>query len=209
MKSTIEFIKKYSLVILAITVCSLSLFQISCGNQSEPRKVNIGKSDIEKSESDRLNTLNAYVQLQQKDSIIKLLNRRLENEKANTATQKADARKQHVLNDSLQTRYEREKSLNTCEDLVLGLKVEIVEKDSVIGSLDSEINDYSSEVKELEGKVDIQKGVIDSKQNLIACKDSTISYYKTQKKKTDFWNKVKIKVAGAVILIETIGLILK
>ena len=209
MKSTIEFIKKYSLVILAITVCSLSLFQISCGNQSEPQKVNVDQSDIEKSESDRLNTLKAYTQLQQKDSIIKLLNRRLDNEKANTATQKADARKQHVLNDSLQTRYEREKSLNTCEDLVLGLKIEIVEKDSVIESLDSEINDYSSEVKELEEKVDIQKGVIDSKQKLIVCKDSTINFYKTQKKKTDFWNQVKIKVAGAIILIETIGLILK
>ena len=209
MKSTIEFIKKYSLVILAITVCSLSLFQISCGNQSEPQKVNVDQSDIEKSESDRLNTLKAYTQLQQKDSIIKLLNRRLDNEKANTATQKADARKQHVLNDSLQTRYEREKSVNTCEDLVLGLKIEIVEKDSVIESLDSEINDYSSEVKELEEKVDIQKGVIDSKQKLIVCKDSTINFYKTQKKKTDFWNQVKIKVAGAIILIETIGLILK
>ena len=186
MKSTIEFIKKYSLVILAITVCSLSLFQISCGNQSEPQQVNIDQSDKEKSESDRLNTLKAYAQLQQKDSIIKLLNARLENEKVNTATQKANARKQHALNDSLQTRYEKEKSLNTCEDLVRGLKFEITEKDSIIESLDSEIENYSCEVKQLEVKVDIQKSVIDSKQNLIACKDSTIVYYKTQKKKTDF-----------------------
>ena len=209
MKSTIEFIKKYSLVILAITVCSLSLFQISCGNQSEPQLVNIDQSDKEKSESDRLNTLKAYAQLQQKNSIIKLLNVRLENEKVNTATQKADARKQHVLNDSLQTRYEKEMSLNTCEDLVRGLKFEINEKDSVIGSLDSEIENYSCEIKELEEKVDIQKSVIDSKQNLIACKDSTINFYKTQKMKTDFWNKVKIKVAGAIVFIETIGLILK
>jgi hypothetical protein len=209
MKSTIEFIKKYSLVILAITVCSLSLFQISCGNQSEPQQANIDQSDKEKSESDRLNTLKAYAQLQQKDSIIKLLNRRLDNEKANTATQKADARKQHLLNDSLQTWYERDKNLSTCEDLVRGLKFEIIEKDSVIESLDSEIENYSCEVKELAEKVDIQKGVIDSKQNLIACKDSTINFYKVQKKKTDFWNKVKIKAAGVVILIETIGLILK
>ena len=209
MKSTIEFIKKYSLVILAITVCSLSLFQISCGNQSEPQQVNIDQSDKEKSESDRLNTLKAYAQLQQKDSIIKLFNARLENEKVNTATQKANARKQHALNDSLQTRYEKEKSLNTCEDLVRGLKFEITEKDSIIESLDSEIENYSCEVKQLEVKVDIQKSVIDSKQNLIACKDSTIVYYKTQKKKTDFWNQVKVKVAGVVILIETIGLILK
>ena len=209
MKSTIEFIKKYSLVILAITVCSLSLFQISCGNQSEPQLVNIDQSDKEKSESDRLNTLKAYAQLQQKDSIIKLSNARLENEKENTAIQKADARKQHVLNDSLQTRYEREKSLSTCEDLVRGLKFEITEKDSVIESLDSEIENYSCEVKALEVKVDIQKGIIDSKQNLIACKDSTINFYKTQTKKTDFWNKVKIKAAGVIIFIETIGLLLK
>ncbi len=209
MKTTIEFIKKYSLVILAITVCSLSLFQISCGNQSKPQQVSNDQSDREKSESDRLNTLKAYAQLQQKDSMIKLLNTRLENEKANTATQKADARKQHILNDSLQARYEREKSLNTCEDLVLGLKLEITEKDSVIKSLDSEINDYSSEVKELAEKVDIQAGVIDSKQNLIVFKDSVILAYKTQKKKTDLWNQVKIKVAGAIVLFETIGLVLK
>jgi hypothetical protein len=209
MKSTIEFIKKYSLVILAITVCSLSLFQISCGNQSEAQQANIDQSDKEKTESDRLNTLKAHAQLQQKDSIIKLLNTRLENEKVNTATQKADARKQHVLNDSLQTRYEKEKSLNTCEDLVRGLKFEITEKDSVIESLDSEIQNYSCEVKELEEKVDIQKGILDSKQNLIACKDSTINFYKTQTKKTDFWNKVKIKAAGVIIFIETIELLLK
>jgi len=209
MKTTIEFLKKYSLVILAITVCSLSLFQISCGNQSKPQHVNVGQSDREKSESDRLNTLKAYAQLQQKDSIIKLLNKKLENEKAKTATQKADVRKQHVLNDSLQNRYEREKSLNACEDLVQGLRFETTEKDSVIRSLDFEIDNLNCEVKALESKVDIQTGIIDSKQNLIACKDSTINFYKTQKKKTNFWNQVKIKVAGAIIFIETIGLILK
>ena len=71
------------------------------------------------------------------------------------------------------------------------------------------VESYSCEVKELEEKVDIQKGIIDSKQNLIACKDSTINLFKAQKKKTDFWNQVKIKIVGAVVLIETIGLILK
>ena len=89
------------------------------------------------------------------------------------------------------------------------MKLEAIEKDSVIESLDSEIENYSCEVKELEEKVDIQKGIIDSKQNLIACKDSTIADYKIQKKKTDFWNKVKIKAAGVIIFIETIGLLLK
>jgi chromosome segregation ATPase len=147
--------------------------------------------------------------LNQKDSTIKLLNSKLAKEKANTATQKAEANKQHILNDSLQERFEKEKNLSTCEDLVQGLKVEIIEKDSTIESLDSEIKNYSCEVEELEGKVDIQKSVIESKQELIAYKDSTINYYKTQKKKTDFWDNVKIKVAGVIIFIETIGLILK
>ncbi|MDD4991132.1 MAG: hypothetical protein PHR83_02760 [Paludibacter sp.] len=209
MKTTIEFLKKYSLVILAITVCSLSLFQISCGNQSKPQQADIDQSDKAKSKADSLYAVKAHTLLQEKDSIIKFLIAKLSNEKVNTETQKADARKQHILNDSLQNLFERDKDLSTCEDLVRGLKFEIIEKDSVIENLDSEINEYSSEVKELEEKVDIQKGVIDSKQKLIACKDSTINFYKTQKKKTNFWNQVKIKVAGAIVFIETIGLILK
>lgn len=197
------------MIFIALIIYSVFVFQKCDYKQETLQPATIDQRNINESKEDSLNTARATVFLCQKDSIIQTLKSKLAKEKANTAIQKADARKQHVLNDSLQTRYEREKSLNTCEDLVLGLKVEIVEKDSVIESLDSEINEYSSEVKELEEKVNIQKGVIDSKQNLIACKDSTLNFYKTQKKKTDFWNKVKIKVAGVVILIETIGLLLK
>jgi hypothetical protein len=209
MKTTIAFIKKYSLVILAITVCSLSLFQISCGKQSKPQQVNIDQSDKQKSESDRLKTVKVYALLYEKDSIIKVLNLKLTLEKNNTSAHKADARKQHVLNDSLQARYEKEKSLNTCEDLVQGLKFEVVEKDSIIENLETEIDTYSCEVKTLESKVDIQAGVIDSKQSLIASKDSIISVYNTQQKKKDFWTGVKTKAAGVIILIETIALLIK
>jgi hypothetical protein len=209
MKTTIEFLKKYSLVILAITVCSLSLFQISCANQSKPQQADIDQSDKEKSKADSLYTVKAHTLLKEKDSIIKSLIAKLANEKVNTATQKTDARKQHILNDSLQTRYEREKSLNACEDLVQGLRFETTEKDSVIRSLDFEIDNLNCEVKVLESKVDIQAGIIDSKQNLIASKDSAIQAYKIQQKKTGFWAEVKTKAAGVVILIETIALLIK
>ncbi len=209
MKTTIEFIKKYSLVILAITFCILSLFQTSCGNQSKPKSAINDQLNIEKSKTDSLNTVKACALLQEKDSIIEKLNLKLKVEKANTTIHKYEAQKQHILNDSLHARFERAKNLNNCEDLVLGLKVEIVEKDSIIESLDSEIENYSCKVTELEEKADIQKEIIESKQNLIAYKDSTIAYYKTQKNKTDFWNKVKIKLAGVVVLIETIVLIVK
>lgn len=209
MKTTIEFIKKYSLVILAITVCSLSLFQISCGNQSKAQQVNIDQSDKEKAKNDSLYTAKAFIQLHEKDSIITVLISKLAHEKANTATQKADARKQHVLNDTLQVRYQTEKSLNACEELAQGLESEIIEKDSVISSLEMENDYYSCEVKALKSKVDIQAGVIDSKQNQIAHKDSVIQVYKNQQKKTSFWAGVKTKAAGVVILIETIGLMLK
>ena len=169
----------------------------------------IDQRNINKSKEDSLISVRADILLNQKDSIISLLNSKRKKEKANTATQKAEALKQHSINDSLQTKYQMEKNHCTCEDLVRGLKVEIIKKDSVILSLDSEINNYSCEVKELEEKVDIQKDVIDSKHNLIAFKDSTITYYKNQKQKTDFWNRVKIKVAGVIIFIETIGLLIK
>lgn len=196
-------------IFLALIIYSVFLFQKCDSKQETPQPAAIDQRNKNDSKEDSLNTARANILLYQKDSIIQTLKSKLAKEKANTANQKAEANKQHILNDTLQSRFEKDKDLSTCEDLVRGLKFEIIEKDSVIGSLDSEIEKYSCEVKELEVKVDIQKGVIDSKQNLIACKDSTINFYKTQKKKTDFWNKVKIKVAGAVILIETIGLILK
>ncbi|MBP6635744.1 MAG: hypothetical protein KA177_07900 [Paludibacter sp.] len=209
MKNTIAILKKYALVILAVLICGFSMFQKCDSKQEIPKLATIDQRNINRSKEDSLSTARANILLCQKDSIIQTLKSKLAKEKTNTATQKAEANKQHNLNDTLQSRFERNKNLSTCEDLVQGLKFEIIEKDSVIESLDSEIENYSCEVKELEDKVDIQKGIIDSKQNLIACKDSTINFYKVQKKKTDFWNQVKVKVAGVVILIETIGLLLK
>lgn len=209
MKNIIAILKKYVLVILALLICGFSVFQKCDFRQETAQQATIDQRDINKSKEDSLNTARANILLCLKDSTIQTLKSKLAKEKANTATQKAEVDKQHILNDTLQARFERDKNLSTCEDLIGGLKLETNKKDSVIESLDSEIDNYSYEVKELEEKVDIQKGVIDSKQNLIACKDSTITNYKTQKKKTDFWNKVKIKVAGVVVLIETIGLLLK
>jgi hypothetical protein len=209
MKTTIEFIKKYSLVILAITFCILSLSQTSCGKQSKPQQTNIDQLNKEKSKTDNLNTVKAYALLQQKDSIIKMLNSKLKTEKVNTEKHRAEARKQHTLNDTLQARFGINKELSTCEDLVSGLKVEIIEKDSVIQSLDSQNVCYREQMNELNQKVDIQKGIIDSKQNLLAVKDSTINHLTAQKKRADFWNKVKIKAAGAVILFESIILLVK
>ena len=193
---------------LALIIYSVIVFQCDF-KQETPQPATIDQRNINKSKEDSLKTVRANILLNQKDSTIKLLNSKLAKEKAKTAIQKAEANKQHILNDSLQERFEKEKNLSDCEDLVQGLKLETVEKDSVIESLDSEIENYSCEVEELEGKVEIQNGVIESKQELIACKDSSINYYKTQKKKTDFWNDVKIKVAGVIIFIETIVLILK
>jgi len=199
---------KIIVMFLALIIYSVIVFQCDF-KQETPQPATIDQRNINKSKEDSLKTVRANILLNQKDSTIKLLNSKLAKEKANTAIQKAEANKQHILNDSLQERFEKEKNLSNCEDLVQGLKLETVEKDSVIESLDSEIENYSCEVEELEGKVEIQNGVIESKQELIACKDSSINYYKTQKKKTDFWNDVKIKVAGVIIFIETIVLILK
>jgi len=209
MKTTIEFIKKYSLVFLAITFCILSLLQTSCGNQPKPQQLNIDSIDKQKSKSDNLYTVKANILLQQKDSFIRVLHAKLAKEKANTAAQRAKANEQYILNDSLQAKYSRELSLSSCDELVQGLKVEINDKDSVIESFEVEIDNYASEVIQLEEKVIIQKGIIDSKQNLIESKDSTINFFKTQKKKSNFWNKIKIKAAGVIILVESIILLVK
>lgn len=199
---------KIIVMFLALIIYSVIVFQCDF-KQETPQPATIDQRNINKSKEDSLKTVRANILLNQKDSTIKLLNSKLAKEKANTGTQKAEVWKQHSINDSLQTKYQKEKNLSTCEDLVRGLKLETVEKDSVIESLDSEIDNYSCEVEELEGKVEIQKAVIESKQELIACKDSTITFYKVQKQKTDFWNNVKIKVAGVIIFIETIVLLLK
>lgn len=199
---------KIIVLFLALIIYSVIVFQCDF-KQETPQPATIDQRNINKSKQDSLNSDRANILLNQKDCTIKVLNSKLAKDKANTATQKAEANKQHILNNTLQSRFEKEMNLRTCEDLVRGLKVEIVEKDSIIESLDSEIENYTYEVEELEGKVEIQKGVIESKQELIACKDSTITYYMTQKQKTDFWNNIKIKVASVIIFIETIALLLK
>jgi hypothetical protein len=193
---------------LVVIISSVIVFQ-SNFIQEIPQQTTIDQRNTNKSKEDSLNTAKANILLCQKDSIIQVLKSKLSIGKINIVTQKNEANKQHILNDTLQFRFERNKNLSTCEDLVLGLKFEIIEKDSILESLDSEIENYSCEVKELDEKADILKGIIDNKQNLIACKDSTLTYYKTQKKKTDLWHNVRIRVAGVVILIETIVLLVK
>ena len=150
MKNTIAILKKYALVILAVLICGFSMFQKCDSKQETPQQATIDKQNINESKEDSLNTARANILLCQKDSIIQTLKSKLAKEKANTTTQKAEANKQHILNDTLQSRFEKGKDLSTCEDLVRGLKFEILEKDSVIESLDSEIESYSCEVKELE-----------------------------------------------------------
>jgi hypothetical protein len=207
--TTIEFIKKYSLVIIAITFCFISLFQISCANQSKPQQSNIDQLDKEKSKTDNLNTVKANKILQQKDSTIKALRSKLAIEKANTTMQRANAKKQRVLNDSLLAQHQREQSLNSCESLVQGLRTEISDKDSIIESLDCEIEICNTEIKTQEEKVAIQAGIINSKQNLIVFKDSVILTYQTQQKKQEQNNKLKAKIIGAGLLIKTIILLIK
>ncbi|MEI8087559.1 MAG: hypothetical protein WCG93_15220 [Paludibacter sp.] len=209
MKNTFEFLKKYALIIIATSILLLFAFQKCENKQVITQNDSVVQSDKDMSKADSLNTINANIQLDKKDSIIASLNVKLFNEKANTKNQKADANKQHVVNDSLQARFEREKNLDTCEDLANGLGLEISEKDSVIASLDSQVENYANETKELNDKAEIQSLVIASKQNLVTSKDSTIAYYKTQNKKNDLWNGVKIKAAGVLIIIETVALLLK
>ncbi len=209
MKNTFEFFKKFALIIIASSIFFAFVFQKCENKEVITQNDNVVQSDKAMSKADSINTINAYALLCKKDSIIASLNVKLNNEKANTKTQREDANKQHVVNDSLQARFEREKNLDTCEDLANGLGLEISEKDSVIASLDSQVENYSNETKELTDKAEIQFLVIASKQNLVTSKDSLIAYYKTQIKKNNLWNGVKIKVAGVLIFIETVALLLK
>jgi len=209
MKNTIALFKKYFLVIVAVLICGFSVFQKCDSKLNTLQPATVDQSNINKSKEDSLKTVRANILLNRKDSIIQILNSKLANEKANTATLKAVASKLHKLNDTIQSRFEKDKDLSTCEDLVQGLKLEILGKDSVIKSLDSEIDHYGCEISELEEKVDIQKGLIDGKQNLLAYKDSTIAYYKSQQKKTTLWQGIKTKLVSAIILVQTIALVLK
>jgi hypothetical protein len=209
MKNSIAILKKYALVILAVLICGFSIFQ-KCDSKKETlQPATIEQRNINKSKEDSLNTARAIILLYQKDSIIQELNSKLAKEKANAAYQKAEAKKQHLLNDTLQSRFDKDKNLINCEYLARGLKFEILKKDSVIDSLDSVVLSYSCLVKELVKKVDIQKGIINSKECLIECKDSTIAYYKNQKNKTNYWNIVKMKAAGVILFIETVALLIK
>ena len=209
MKNSIAILKKYALVVLAVLICGFSIFHKCDSKQETLQPAGIEQRNIIESKEDSLNTARAIILLYLKDSIIQVLNLKLAKEEANTAIQKAVAKKQHLHNDTLQNRFERDKNLINCEDLTCGLKFEILKKDSVIDSLDSVVLSYSCVVKELKEKVDIQKGIINSKESLIECKDSTITYYKNQKNKTNYWNIVKMKAAGVILFIETVALLIK
>ncbi|MEI8085328.1 MAG: hypothetical protein WCG93_03825 [Paludibacter sp.] len=208
MKNTFEFFKKYAFIIVSCIFLALA-FQKYENKEVITQNDSVLQSDYDMSKADSINSINANALLCKKDSIIASLNVKLNKEKATTKIQKADANKQHIVNDSLQARFDSEKNLDTCEDLAQGLGIEIAEKDSVIASLDAQIENYSNEVNEFNDKAEIQAMVITSKQNLLSSKDSTIDYYKTQNKKKDFWNGVKVKVAGVMIFIETVALLLK
>jgi len=209
MKNTFDFLKKYAMIIIACSIILVFTFQKCENKQVITQNISVVQSDNDMSIADSLNTINANIQLDKKDRIIASLNIKLSHEKIISNKQKTDANKQHAVNDSLQARFEREKGLDTCEDLAKGLGLEISEKDSVIASLDNQVENYSNETKELNDKAEIQSLVITSKQNLLTSKDSTIDYYKSQNKKNDLWNGVKIKVAGVLIFIETVALLLK
>ncbi|MEI6753437.1 MAG: hypothetical protein WCK78_09730 [Paludibacter sp.] len=209
MKNTFEFFKKYALIIIAFSIFFAFVFQKCENKEVINQNDNVVQLDKAMSKADSINTINAVALLCKKDSIIASLNLKLQNEKVKTNNQRADANQQHAVNDSLQARFGSEKSMSKCEDLAQGLYLEISEKDSVIASLDAQVENYSNGVKELNDKTEIQVLVIESKQNLITSKDSTIDYYKTQNKKNDLWNGVKIKAAGVLIIIETVALLLK
>jgi hypothetical protein len=209
MKNSIAILKKYALVLLAVLICGLFQFH-KCDSKNEKlQPAIIEQRNIIASKEDSLNTARAIISLYQKHSIIQVLNSKVAKEKANTAIQKAVAKKQHLHNDTFQSRFDKDKNLSNCEDLARGLKFEIIKKDSIIDSLDTMVVNYSSKVKELVEIVDIQKGIINSKESLIECKDSTIAYYKSQNLKTDYWNRIKMKAAGVILFIETVALLIK
>ena len=104
MKNTIAILKKYALVILAVLICGFSLFQKCDSKQETPQPATIDQRDRNESKEDSLNTARANVLLYQKDSIIQTLKSILAKEKANTATQNAEANKQHVINFKPRTR---------------------------------------------------------------------------------------------------------
>ena len=199
---------KIIVIFIVLIIYSMIVFQIDYKPETA-QPATIVQRNINKSKEDSLNTARAIILLYQKDSIIQVLNSKLAKEKANTVIQKAEAKKQHLHNDTLQSRFESDKSLSNCEVLARGLKFEILKKDSIIDSLDSMVVNYSSKVKELVEIVDIQKGIINSKESLIECKDSTIAYYKSQNLKTDYWNRIKMKAAGVILFIETVALLIK
>ena len=169
----------------------------------------VNQTNSNQSKIDHMNTIKAKTLIHQKDSIINSLNTRLVNERARTKAQMVIVKKQHLLNDSLCSLYEKDNSLISCNELISSLGTEITKKDTLIDCLVAETESYDREVKALEGKVILQKRIIESKENLILYKDSTITFYKKQKKESDFWSDVKLKAALGMIMIETMSLLLR
>jgi hypothetical protein len=209
MKSSILLLTNCLLLIIFLSLFGEYFLNKSWNKGESNQESIVNQTNTNQSKIDYMNTVKANTLIHQKDSIINCLNTRLANERARTKTQMVIAKKQHLLNDSLYALYEKENSLISCDELISSLGIEITKKDTLIDCLVAETESYDREVKAFEGKVILQKRIIESKENLILYKDSTIAFYKKQKKESDFWSDVKLKAALGMIMFETMALLLR
>ena len=209
MKKSISAQIESLLLIILIFILGEFFLNKSRDQYQNNQETAINQINTNQSKIDRMNTIKANTLILQKDSIINSLNTRLANERARTKAQMVIVKKQHLLNDSLCSLYEKDNRLVSRDELISSLGTEITKKDTLIDCLVAETESYDREVKALEGKVMLQKRIIESKENLILYKDSTIAFYKKQKKESDFWSDVKLKAAVGMILFETLALLLR
>jgi hypothetical protein len=209
MKSSILLLTNCLLLIIFLSLFGEYFLNKSWNKGESNQESIVNQTNTNQSKIDYMNTVKANTLILQKDSIISSLKTRIKNEKARTKAQQLIAKKQHFVNDSLYALYENERSIVHCDELISSLGSEVIKKDTLIDCLVAEIESYDREGKALEGKVILQKRIIESKENLILYKDSTITFYKKQKKESDFWSDVKLKAAIGMILFETMALLLK
>lgn len=193
-------------VVLGMVLVGLG--QWSGGLSSDIKLQNkVDEADIVESKNDSLFAANAKGKLELQGRIIDVLKVELNVERAKNYQQRRAVKRAHLTTDSLRMRFDTLGTLNHSEQLVEGLGIELSAKDSLIKTQDAQLINYSKVQNAMDQKVEIQEGIILRKERLLEVKSSIIDFYRTEQKRREFWGDVKLKVLGAVLLIETIFLI--
>lgn len=199
----------------------------------------IDKQGVYLAKKDSAQTLVSHQQMAIKDSLLLQLEFKMASIRMNVALLKAMANQNKMHNDSLRVKLQLKSSVNKQADykltknktidnkslevenlngkpaeqedseLLEGLELELKVKDRLIDSLELGWENNDQALRVLNQELAIQKGVVESKEMLIDNLKLCIAQSNKKQERLMLWDNLKLKGAVALILLETVALMVK